>query len=179
MIFLLLACCSCATIKNDIKYEFTDVVKPQKDILKGENNCTIKIFQGIYAENKIYISWTASSDYDGLYFIIDKSYDNKTFQPAFIKIGTISPKEFELLYCAVDADVETAKTKQIFYRIRVIKQYEFSDEIFSEKIQKNILYPTIAVSVKTKSGTYNLFQSQTKSESGNNSSNNNLISNKL
>lgn len=149
--------CSCAATKNNTKLQYSDVIKPQIDLLEGEHNCTVSLFQGIFVEDKIYISWIASSDYDGFYFIIEKSYDNKTYKPAMIKTGTSSPKEFNLLYCATDTNVAPAKTKQIFYRIRVIKQYEFSEKILvSRDKQKIINAPVIAVSAKTKSGNYSL-----------------------
>jgi hypothetical protein len=156
---------SCSINKNTNKQNYSDVVKPKLDILEGEHNCTINLFQGIFAENKIYISWTASTNYEGLCFLIEKSFDNKTYKPALIKIGTISPKEFDLLYCATDNEVEAAKTKQIFYRIRAIKQYEFSNNLTPSINSKEANeYPTICVSAKSKSGKYSLLKQTNESD---------------
>lgn len=158
----ILFCSSCTATKNNVGLQYADVMRTETELLKGENNCTIKLFQGIFVENKVYISWTAVSDCDNLCFIIDKSYDNKEYKPVFIKKGMISPKSTALLYCAIDTVVDRSQNKQIFYRLRVIKQSEFSEKFNVNKVKtKKADYPTISVNSKSNSGNYNLFHKET------------------
>jgi outer membrane protein OmpA-like peptidoglycan-associated protein len=78
-------------------------------------------FTAKHLEGKTYIMWTVIEPEQHSFFVLERSFDNKTYDPIYTKSGAKSPHNIELLYSYVDSsDLDDT----VYYRVSRISNHE-------------------------------------------------------
>ena len=80
-----------------------------------EKNYELSSFVVNCLEGKVYVKWEVVEPSNECIYVVERSFDNKHYQPIFAKQSSKSPENIQLLHCFID---ENPLAGASYYRIR-------------------------------------------------------------
>jgi len=113
LIFFISSCISYGQLDQEIKKYSFDEEPPLPYRFTS--------FTARHLEGKTYIMWTVIEPEQHSFFVLERSFDNKTYDPIYTKSGAKSPHNIELLYSYIDS---TNLEDTVYYRVSRISNHE-------------------------------------------------------